>query len=94
MEYETPQKLYHYCSLSTFYNIVKNQSIWVSDVQKSNDFLEVIWLKQLFTKKMNEELYKFQLKLVNDSKRIPSEPSEMDSVADITLTPLRFSAAL
>ena len=66
MEYETPQKLYHYCSLSTFYNIVKNKSIWVSDVQKSNDFLEVIWLKQLFTKQMNDELYKFQLKLVND----------------------------
>ena len=59
MEYETPKNLYHYCSLSTFYNIIKNQSIWVSDLRKSNDFLEIVWLRQLFEHKMNEEFNKF-----------------------------------
>lgn len=35
--------LYHYCSLETFYNIIKNKSIWLSDVSKSNDSKELEW---------------------------------------------------
>lgn len=35
--------LYHYCSLETFYNIMKNRSIWLSDVSKSNDSRELEW---------------------------------------------------
>lgn len=34
---------YHYCSVSTFYNMIKNQSIWLSDVSKSNDSQELKW---------------------------------------------------
>lgn len=29
--------LYHYCSLESFINIMKNKSFWLSDVRKSND---------------------------------------------------------
>ena len=36
--------LYHYCSLSTFYSIMKNRSIWLSDVSKSNDSQELVWV--------------------------------------------------
>lgn len=39
----TPDVLYHYCSLDTFYNIMKNRSIWLSDVTKSNDSKELVW---------------------------------------------------
>lgn len=38
-----PEILYHYCSLDTFYSIMKNHSIWLSDVTKSNDSNELIW---------------------------------------------------
>ena len=38
-----PDILYHYCSLDTFYNIMKNHSIWLSDVTKSNDSNELVW---------------------------------------------------
>ena len=38
-----PDVLYHYCTLDTFYNIMKNQSIWLSDVTKSNDSKELVW---------------------------------------------------
>lgn len=41
----TPRILYHYCSLETFQNIVENKSIWLSDVQKSNDSKELEWIK-------------------------------------------------
>ncbi len=31
-----PNVLYHYCSLDTFFNIIKNRSLWLSDISKSN----------------------------------------------------------
>lgn len=37
--------LYHYCSVPTFYNITHNKSIWLSDISKSNDSLELKWIK-------------------------------------------------
>ena len=58
MENKQPKTLYHYCSLQTFYDIIKNKSIWISDVEKSNDFLELISMRQLFEKEMNEEIKK------------------------------------
>ena len=45
MAKRAPKILYHYCSLSTFYSIVKNKSIWLSDISKSNDSLELKWIK-------------------------------------------------
>ena len=33
--------VYHYCSTSTFLNIIKNKSIRLSDINKSNDYLEL-----------------------------------------------------
>jgi len=40
--------LYHYCSLQTFFNIIGNQSIWLSDISKSNDSQELNWIKKEF----------------------------------------------
>lgn len=41
-----PKILYHYCSVETFYSIIKNRSIWLSDIEKSNDSRELKWLKE------------------------------------------------
>ena len=35
--------LYHYCSVASFFSIMKNQSIWLSDISKSNDSQELKW---------------------------------------------------
>ena len=40
-----PKTLYHYCSIETFYNIITNRSLWLSDISKSNDSQELKWLK-------------------------------------------------
>lgn len=40
-----PKTLYHYCSLQTFYNIVKSRSFWLTDISKSNDSQELKWIK-------------------------------------------------
>lgn len=55
---ELPETLYHYCSLDTFYNIVKNKSIWLSDLSKTNDSQELIWLKGIVKKKLLPEAEK------------------------------------
>lgn len=44
MAKRNPKTLYHYCSLDTFYSIIKNKSIWLSDISKSNDSEELKWL--------------------------------------------------
>lgn len=44
MTQRVPRVLYHYCSLSTFKNILDNRSVWLSDIRKSNDSLELGWI--------------------------------------------------
>ena len=51
-----PKTLYHYCSLNTFLNIIRNKSIWVSDIERSNDALELISLRQLLSKFINADM--------------------------------------
>lgn len=40
--------LYHYCSLDSFLSIVKNKTIWLSDIQKSNDSKEMAWFRHKY----------------------------------------------
>jgi len=40
-----PKVLYHYCSVQTFYNIILTNSLWLSDISKSNDSQELKWIK-------------------------------------------------
>lgn len=47
MKKNNPEILYHYCSLETFLNIIKNRTIWLSDVTKSNDKQELRHLKSM-----------------------------------------------
>lgn len=41
-----PRELvYHYCSMQTFYSIVTNHTVRLSEIDKSNDRQEVVWMK-------------------------------------------------
>ncbi len=40
-----PKTLYHYCSIETFFNVIKSNSVWLSDIEKSNDSLELTYMK-------------------------------------------------
>lgn len=37
MNNKFPEKLYHYCSISTFMSIIKNKCFWLSDTKYTND---------------------------------------------------------
>lgn len=54
-----PKTLYHYCSTETFLSIITSQSIWLSDVGKSNDKNETCVLRKYFY----EYIYKKMLSL-------------------------------
>ena len=55
---KVPETLYHYCSFDTFYNIVKNKSIWLSDLSKTNDSQELVWLKGIVERKLLPQVEK------------------------------------
>lgn len=48
--------VYHYCSVEAFLNIIQNAKLWLSDIYKSNDTQEFIWLRNQINKKIKEEI--------------------------------------
>ena len=48
--------IYHYCSLDTFVQIVKNKTIRLSDLDKTNDYMEKRWGLQLLKDGLIKEL--------------------------------------
>ena len=56
MNEEIPETLYHYCSLPTFLNIIRNKSIWVSDIECSNDSWELVSLRNLIARRIGADL--------------------------------------
>ncbi len=48
--------VYHYCSVDAFFNIIKNSSIWLSDIAKSNDYQECVRCREIVNKGMEEYL--------------------------------------
>lgn len=48
--------VYHYCSVDTFFNIIKNSSIWLSDITKSNDYQECIRCREIVNRGIEEYL--------------------------------------
>lgn len=43
-----PLRLYHYCSIDSFYNIVTSRSIWLSNSNQMNDSYENKWIENYF----------------------------------------------
>ncbi|MDO4173229.1 MAG: DUF2971 domain-containing protein [Eubacteriales bacterium] len=41
-----PDVVYHYCSVETFFHIISNHTLRLSDIEKSNDFMEKKWTIQ------------------------------------------------
>lgn len=47
--------LYHYCTVETFFNIIASSRMWLSDVEKSNDYQECILCREY----VNESIEKY-----------------------------------
>ena len=69
---EVPKILYHYCSIDTFKEIIKNKTIRLSDIFKTNDSSEVIHVLKFLPALLNEEYVKnpfpFKYKGIDNEK--------------------------
>lgn len=55
-----PNILYHYCSVDTFFNIIKNNSVWLSDIEQSNDSLELAYARNMLSPLIQEALLSYR----------------------------------
>lgn len=74
-----PETLYHYCSLNTFYTIIKKKTIRLSDIKKSNDSEETIWLPNMYHKYIYDSI---KSKAIENQKYIPYAIATYDYLAD------------
>ncbi|MCL2790807.1 MAG: hypothetical protein FWD79_09215 [Desulfobulbus sp.] len=49
--------VYHYCSLSTFMKIVEGKSLWLTSIDKMNDYAEGGWFVHIINKLCSEKLF-------------------------------------
>lgn len=54
----TDNIVYHYCSTEAFVKIISGKSIRLSDITKSNDSMEVLWITRFIKDIFNEEFDK------------------------------------
>ena len=55
--------IYHYCTLDTFVQVIKNKTIRMSDLNKTNDYLEKTWGKRFLYDTLCEELEKNNIQM-------------------------------
>ncbi len=63
--------VYHYCSVETFYDIISGRTLRLSDIDKSNDYMERKWLQRFILETALEEYDKkpFAIDFSYDGKR-------------------------
>lgn len=69
MAKRAPKTLYHYCSIETFFNIMKSNSIWLSDIQQSNDSLELSYMKSFYGTLVNNATTEFMRNHIEKGQR-------------------------
>ena len=53
--------IYHYCSINAFYLIMQNKCIRLSDLNKTNDYMEKRWSKKYIKEVLKEELNNYNI---------------------------------
>ena len=86
-----PKTLYHYCSIETFFHIIKTKAIWLSDIEKSNDSLELQYLKKEYAKwaKIICHVFADHQRKTNtpfDEKRLEALSSVLSDISSLTIT--------
>lgn len=62
---------YNYCSTGVLMSIFENKKLWLSDMTKSNDYLEICGYYTLVLESLKQKLYKYQ-----DEKNDRVKPSQ------------------
>lgn len=62
----TPYIVYHYCSLESFLSIIKNNTIRLTNISKSNDRTEIQYCFDVFEKTLRDSCMDFSRKYVDN----------------------------
>lgn len=55
--------IYHYCRIDTFMAIIQNKCLRLSDLNKTNDYMEKKWAARFIESVLREELKKFDINI-------------------------------
>ena len=61
--------VYHYCNLNTFYSIILNKTLRLSDITKSNDQLEITWANNIIRKAFSNSYNELKDEIKNRLKK-------------------------
>lgn len=79
-------KLYHYCSNEKFFNIIKTKTIRLSDISKSNDYLELKLLNdgifEAIWKKYNDEPFSLEYNDLYDEDALKELLEEAEQILE------------
>lgn len=67
-EEKTPEIIYHYCTIETFFKIINNNSIWLSDISKSNDSKELNWIKERALDFITKNMFEYSQRMKDEDK--------------------------
>ncbi len=75
------ETVYHYCSVESFYGIISNSTLRLSDIDKSNDYMERKWLQRFILETALEEYEKkpFSFSFIDEER----EYSGRDAVSEL-----------
>lgn len=77
--------VYHYCTLQGFLGIIQNESLWVSDISKSNDDLECAYSRNQIKDRIEQEI-------VNDTEVMHAWEMGYDMNSDLHDSVLTYVA--
>lgn len=55
------KSIYHYCSVDTLIAIIQNKTLRLSDLNKTNDYMEKKWAKKLIIDILKEKLSEYEI---------------------------------
>lgn len=57
------KSIYHYCSVETFLSIIQNKTLRLSDINKTNDYMEKRWINNFIVIILKEKLDEFNINI-------------------------------
>ena len=66
---------YHYCSVESFFNIIKNKTLWLSNTEYMNDKEELIWIDAVVEKAIKE--IKQEKEYIKEIKKFEKEYTKL-----------------
>jgi len=55
------ESIYHYCTLDTFMEIIQNKTLRLSDLNKTNDYMEKRWANRFIATVLQEKLDEYEV---------------------------------